>query len=114
MSEYAILQYKLLTGEEVISEVVAWPDDSNDVGKLILRNPLTIKFDMEQTGYYLMPFMANQICEDCEIGLDPYSIISEAHPSDQMIMKYKKITEYLMGDADDPDFYIDDIPEFLH
>jgi len=31
-----------------------------------------------------------------------------------MIMKYKKITEYLMGDADDPDFYIDDIPEFLH
>lgn len=88
-----IRQIKLTTGEEIICEVLEWPDEEDeDDHDLVIRRPLKIlSFEPTVGGariYMFRPWMVMQTEPDqCQIVAD-YHIVGEGSPSPRMIEQY--------------------------
>lgn len=85
---HSLQQYKLITGEEIVCQVIEEGFDTPSV----IRYPMSISFKpIESVRYYsLNPWMTAVYDKDVLITLEPSSIISRATPSEQLTKEYRK------------------------
>ena len=86
-------QFKLTTGEQIICEVVQWPDhdDPDDyVGDIVVRNVLSIVAIQHELGniYTFRPWMMYQDEDNCLMTINENHVVGEANPSFKMKAQY--------------------------
>lgn len=84
-------QFKLSSGEEIICEVIEWPDPEEDSADIVVRNVLKIVGVNQPTGnryYSFTPWMVFQNEEDSLQMLNDNHILGEANPSEKLIEQY--------------------------
>lgn len=99
-----IKQFKLNTGEEIVCQVIEWPEE--DSYELILRNAMKIQPIMGNDGtvyYTLKSFLTGQISSDNLILLNSSQIVAEANPNDEVIDQYEKSLSAYLGEKEDED-----------
>lgn len=88
-----IKQFKLTSGEEVVCDVVEWPDD--DMSDLVVRHAYKV-FVHAETGdgtriYSMRPWMLLQDEQDSLQIINGNHIVGETAPSKKMLEQYVKI-----------------------
>lgn len=88
-----VKQFKLVTGEEIVCEVLEWPDrDDETDGELVIRRPLKIIAYEPQLGgtrmYLFRPWMILQGGKDQFQTLADFQIVGEANPSQHLMNQY--------------------------
>ena len=92
-----IKQFKLSNGDEVICEVVTWPSDGQE--EVIIKKSLKIAVAedfKENIRYYsFKPWMV--FSEDPEMlsSLNPFHIVGEGNPTDELLQNYYETLETL-------------------
>jgi len=90
-------QFKLLSGEEIICEVVEWPAEDDDDAELIVKNVYEIKCMYNPMSGYrihsLRPWFTMQIQDDLYQSINAQYILSEANPVLNLVDHYKKSIE---------------------
>ncbi len=93
-----IIQFKLMSGEEVLCEVVEWDDDT--AATMVIKNAFEICF-LQSPGSTmrlctLRPFMVGQIQEGSTIALNADLIAAQANPSREILDNYRDtLQEYV-------------------
>lgn len=90
-----IKQFKLSSGEEIVCEVIEWPDVDEDVAEIVVRNIFKI-VAIEQTVsgnryYTFKPWMVFQDEPDMFQTINMNHIIGEANPSQKLLEQYFNI-----------------------
>lgn len=90
-----IKQFKLSSGEEIVCEVIEWPDVDEDVAEIVVRNIFKI-VAIEQTVsgnryYTFKPWMVFQDEPDMFQTININHIIGEANPSQKLLEQYFNI-----------------------
>lgn len=84
-------QFKLTSGEEIICEIMEWPDAESESADMVVRNILNI-VAYEQTGgnryYTFKPWMVFQDAEDNYQILNINHVVGECNPSEKIIEQY--------------------------
>ena len=97
-------QFKLLSGDEIICEVVEWPDEEDDFADIIVRNVYEIKcFYNPQNGYRihsLRPWYTLQMQDGIFQSINSQHITSEANPVANLIEHYKQSIQAEIETAD--------------
>ena len=96
-----VKQIKLVTGEEVICEVV--DEDDEDI---IVRNALTIQFQLTDDGIKMWTFkyfMCYQDDPDRFLLIKPDKIVSVASPVNELLKQYVNGLEVMLDYEDEPD-----------
>ena len=97
-------QFKLSSGEEIITLVVEWPDeDSLDI---VIRNPLKIHSMIGPDGNFyhqLKPFMVYQFAEDNLMILNSSTIIAEGNPNKIVTKQYDRVMKDLLKKDEEPE-----------
>lgn len=87
-----IKQFKLSSGEEIICDIVQWPDFENDEGDMIVRNIFKIvSIDSTINGdkyYTFRPWLSFQDEEDMLQTINVNHIMGEANPSEKLLTHY--------------------------
>lgn len=86
-----IKQFKLVSGDEIICEVIEWPTD--DYSGLVVRRVLQLRttFDKKGNRYYTFrPWMALQEGGEMFISLESNHLVGEANPDGVMLRNYKE------------------------
>jgi|DEB0MinimDraft_4_1074332.scaffolds.fasta_scaffold99641_2 hypothetical protein len=94
MSMKEIKQFKLISGEEIICEVIEWPSD--DFTGMVIRRVLMIRttFDDKGNRYYAFrPWMALQEGDEKFISLEGTHVMGEANPDLVMLKNYQEAIE---------------------
>jgi|TARA_Y100000389_G_C17276724_1_gene420810 hypothetical protein len=89
-----IKQFKLVSGEEIVCEVVEWPSD--DFSGMVIRRVLMIKTSFDEKGnryYTFRPWMALQEGTEKFISLEGTHVMGEANPDLVMLKNYKEAVE---------------------
>jgi len=90
-------QFKLLSGDEIICEVVEWPDVEDEFADIIVRNVYEIKCLYNPTNGYrvhsLRPWYTMQMQEGIFQSINSQHITSEANPVRDLIEHYKQSIE---------------------
>lgn len=84
-------QFKLSNGEEIICEVIEWPDPDEDTADIVIRNVLKIVGVNQPTGnryYSFTPWMVFQDDPDNLQMLNNNHILGEANPNEKLIEQY--------------------------
>lgn len=91
---YDVKQFKLTSGEEIICEVIEWPEE-DDEGKwsdMVVRNVYKIvALDQNTSGaryYTFRPWMIYQEGEDVFQTLNWEHIIGEGNPTEKLLEQY--------------------------
>ena len=88
-----VRQFKLVTGDEIVCEVIEWDDDENI--ELVVQKIYKIEtFDnpAEQTRYYaLKPYMSFQLEDGMYQTINSAHVCVSALPSHWMIDQYKTL-----------------------
>lgn len=108
-----IKQFKLTSGEEIICDVLEYPDDDEDVADIVVKNAYVI-FMYGQTPdgtrtYSMRPWMMMQDDPDNMMVLNSNHVVGEANPSEKLIEHYAKV---VMHDHS-PESNADDLAERL-
>ena len=110
MNEYR--QFKLLSGEEIVCEVVEWNDDvdDNDVN-IIIRYPLIIKYEplaigadgvpSIQRAAVLIPWFLHQMQLGAVQTLNIGHCTSEAIPADTVMDYYHSTVSAMVADIEE-------------
>lgn len=97
-------QFKLSSGEEIVTLVVEWPDeDSLDI---VVRNPLKVHSMMGPDGNFyhqLKPFMLYQFAEDNLMILNAGTIIAEGNPNKIVTKQYDRVMKDLLKKDEEPE-----------
>lgn len=103
MSE--IKQFKLTTGEEIICDVVEWPDVNDDSLDVVIRNVYKIVMHTETEDniriYALRPWMILQEGGDVYQTLNINHVVGEANPTQKMLEQYTKVLQVSVESTDD-------------
>lgn len=106
-----IKQFKLTSGEEIICDVVEYPDD--DVADMVVKNAYVIFMYGQQIDgtrmYSMRPWMMMQDEPDNIMVLNSNHVVGEANPSEKLIEHYAKV---VMHDHS-PESSSDDMAEKL-
>ena len=90
-------QFKLLSGDEIICEVVEWPDVEDEYTDIIVRNVYEIKCLYNPANGYrihsLRPWYTMQMQEGIFQSINSQHITSEANPVRDLIEHYKQSIE---------------------
>jgi|TARA_B110000495_G_C22799966_1_gene467324 hypothetical protein len=89
-----IKQFKLVSGDEIICEVLEWPTD--DFSGLVVRRVLQLRTTFDKNGnryYTFRPWMALQEGGDMFISLDGNHLVGEANPDLIMVKNYKEAVD---------------------
>ena len=85
-----VKQFKIITGDEIICQVVEWADD--DVPELVVRNALVIvSVDSPATGtryYTFKPWITMQEGDECLITINAQDIVAQANPPTELLKYY--------------------------
>jgi hypothetical protein len=116
INNQSLMQFKLVTGEEIVCEVLQWPnlDDDEDDTQIIIRRAMKLMaFEPRPGGlrvYMFRPWMVLQSESTQVQSLFDYQIVGEAIPSAQMITQYQMAMKLEVGeDSDQPDPLMADI-----
>jgi len=86
-------QFKLVSDEEILCDVVQWNDDDHDT--IVIRHALKIVADEDlesQLRYYTFkPWMSMSVDLDQLIVLNSFQIVAESKPSNAAIEYYSEI-----------------------
>ena len=87
-----IKQFKLSSGEEIVCEVIEWPDVDEDEADIVVRNIYKIiAIDQTVSGnryYTFKPWMVFQDEPDMFQTININHIIGEANPSQKLLEQY--------------------------
>lgn len=100
----SIRQFKLSNGDEIVCDVVEWPDEEEGPNALVIRNAYKIHMIMPITAsenryYQFRPWMVYQDNPEYFQILNGDHIMSEASPSGDMLLQYAR----LLNDEEDED-----------
>ena len=88
---HEIKQFKLVSGDEIICEVLEWPTD--EFSGLVVRRVLQLRTTFDKNGnryYTFRPWMALQEGGEMFISLDGNHLVGEANPDLIMLKNYKE------------------------
>ena len=94
-------QMKLVSGEEIICEVVFWPDDNDEEGDqtMVIRRAAELQchedLDQQIRWYVFRPYMMYISEKDQYITINGNSITSITRPHDAMMKQYKEHSKLL-------------------
>ena len=107
-------QLKLISGEEIICEVVYYPDNDNEDNVMVIRSAIELAMheDLEEAirFYTFKPYMMYVYDEEQLITLNANNITSMTTPHDEMLRQYKNHFNRLVKE-DDEIFYEKDSDE---
>lgn len=87
-----IKQFKLSSGEEIICDIVQWPDPENDEVDLVVKNVFKIvAIDSPTTGdryYTFRPWLSFQEEDDMLQLINHGHVVGEANPSQKLLEHY--------------------------
>lgn len=87
-----IKQFKLSSGEEIVCEVIEWPDLGEDIADIVVRNIFkVVSIDQTVSGnryYTFKPWMVFQDEPDMFQTINMNHIIGEANPSQKLLEQY--------------------------
>lgn len=100
----SIRQFKLSNGDEIVCDVVEWPDEEEGPNALVIRNAYKIHMIMpippsENRYYQFRPWMVYQDNPEYFQILNGDHIMSEASPSGDMLLQYAR----LLNDEEEDD-----------
>lgn len=112
MTQHEVKQFKLTSGEEIVCQVLEWPDpDDPDDNELVIRQPLKIVAYEPTVGgprlYLFRPWMVLQAGEDQFQTLSDYQIVGEGNPTRRMLEQYVVACKHEM-ESHEPE---PDVPE---
>jgi hypothetical protein len=92
----SIRQFKLTNGDEIVCDVVEWPDVDDDHNGLVVRNSYKIFMintlnPTENRYYQFRPWLVYQDKKDYFQVLNADHIIAEATPADELLVHYYRI-----------------------
>jgi hypothetical protein len=92
----SIRQFKLTNGDEIVCDVVEWPDVEDDHNGLVVRNAYKIFMlntlnPTENRYYQFRPWLVYQDKKDYFQVLNADHIIAEATPADELLVHYYRI-----------------------
>lgn len=92
-----IKHFKLTNGEEIVCDVVEWPDDDTDSVDLVIRQAFKIisaaQSSTENVFYYaLKPWMVYQEGDDLYQVLNYNHVVGEANPTPELLKHYVKVS----------------------
>tara|TARA_R100001369_G_scaffold29523_1_gene53168 strand:- start:58 stop:489 length:432 start_codon:yes stop_codon:yes gene_type:complete len=99
-------QLILSNGQEVLCEVIQWPDiDMDDSEVMIVRQAAKIiiqeNFKEGTRWFTFRPFMTYQDDNNSMVSLMPYHIMSIGHPSALLKKQYKKYIKLMRAEFDE-------------
>ncbi len=90
-----IKQFKLSSGEEIVCEVLEWPDADEDIADIVVRNIFkVVAIDQTVSGnryYTFKPWMVFQDEPDMFQTININHVIGEANPSQKLLEQYFNI-----------------------
>lgn len=92
-------QFKLTTGEEIVGQVVEWPEE--DALEIVAKNMMKVQVVASSDGSYyhtLLPFLTYQLSSDNLILINMAQIVAEANPTQEVLDQYKKVLESHLGE----------------
>lgn len=101
-----VKQFKLSSGEEIVCEVLEWPDVDGESADIVVRNILkVVAYDQPQTGtsryYTFVPWMVFQDEENTFQLINYNHIMGEANPSARLFEQYLNVVRIKTGDSDE-------------
>lgn len=100
-----IKQFKLTTGEEIVCDVVEWPDEDGESPDLVVRNAFKIVAHTETEDnvriYALRPWMILQEGNDVYQTLNIGHVVGEANPTQKMLEQYTKVLQISIGASEE-------------
>ena len=93
-----IKQFKLTNGEEIVCDVIEWPDVDGDSPDVVIKNAYKIivanvAAERNMRYYTFAPWLVYQDDDDLYQVLNSNHIIAEANPTQKLLEQYLKITE---------------------
>jgi hypothetical protein len=118
-----IKHFKLTNGEEIVCDVVEWPDEDGDSPDIVVRNA----FKIIQSGtdraegiryYQFRPWMVYQDEPEMFQILNGNHIIGEANPPEGLLEQYLKIIDADVMTSDDIEKrlaeYVDEVANLIN
>ena len=118
-----IKHFKLTNGEEIVCDVVEWPDEDGDSPDIVVRNA----FKIIQSGtdrvegiryYQFRPWMVYQDEPEMFQILNGNHIIGEANPPESLLEQYLKIIDADVMTSDDIEKrlaeYVDEVANLIN
>lgn len=95
MSEKNIKQFMLTSGDQILTEVITWPDE--DGSDIVTRNIMQIHYivdSMAAPRAVVKPWMTQQCHPDNITTLQIDHIVGSAIPTDSVILSYMTACEF--------------------
>lgn len=112
-----IRQFKLTNGDEIVCDVVEWPDADDEHNGLVVRNAYKIFMlntlnPTENRYYQFRPWLVYQDNKEFFQIINADHIVAEATPADELLVHYYRIIHDITDDNIDEK--IDKLKEILN
>lgn len=102
----SIRQFKLTNGDEIVCDVVEWPDIDNDDNGLVVRNAYKIFMintlaPTENRYYQFRPWLIYQDNKEFFQIINADHIVAEATPSEELLLYYYRIVNESQGNDEE-------------
>jgi len=114
----SIRQFKLTNGDEIVCDVVEWPDVDDEHNGLVVRNAYKIFMlntlnPTENRYYQFRPWLVYQDNKEFFQIINADHIIAEATPADELLVHYYRIINDI-DDEENIEDKIDKLKEILN
>jgi len=102
-----VRHFKLATDEEIICQIVTYPEPESEDTEVVIRNALKLMSVVSPDGnvfHTLRPWMIYQVSENNMVSLNINLIVGEALPHQDIINNYEGMLKK----------FLEDIPESEH
>ena len=114
----SIRQFKLTNGDEIVCDVVEWPDVDDEHNGLVVRNAYKIFMlntlnPSENRYYQFRPWLVYQDNKEFFQIINADHIVAEATPADELLVHYYRIINDI-DDEENIEDKIDKLKEILN
>jgi hypothetical protein len=114
----SIRQFKLTNGDEIVCDVVEWPDVDDEHNGLVVRNAYKIFMlntlnPTENRYYQFRPWLVYQDNKEFFQIINADHIVAEATPADELLVHYYRIINDI-DDEENIEDKIDKLKEILN
>lgn len=99
-----IKQFKLVSGEEILAQVISWPDEDEENQIIVSQAMKLVSYEPNPLGprlYLLRPWMVLQDNPDQQQILYYDQVVGMAHPSSRMVNQYITVLASYITDSDE-------------
>ena len=112
-----VKQFKLSNGDEIVCDVVEWPDYDQDVSDIVIRNAFQlIGYGPNKEGisyYQFKPWMVYQDDPAFVQVLNNNHIIAEANPPEELLEQFVRILQENASPEDIKDYADKKLEEYI-